>query len=132
VIFLDRTSLISLVVISSLILMLIMSVIRMIKFADSQYVIEPRFLLFVFESVVAPVVFYFGFPLIFVSCSQLINSTPFSICFSVVGVVIAVVFVTMLFCRLLFQKKQKDISRVDLKKLLFSSSFFFSLLFLSW
>ena len=116
-ILLDRASLISLVVISSLILMLIVAWIRMIKFVDSQSVIEPRYSLFVFESIVAPIAFYFGFPVLFVSCGQLIKSTPFSICFSVVGVVIAVVFVTMFFCRSLFQKKQKVISRFDLIKI---------------
>lgn len=116
-ILLDRASLISLVVISFLILMLIVAWIRMIKLVDSQSVIEPRFSLFVFESVVAPVAFYFGFPFLFVSCSQLIKSTSFSICLSVVGVVIAVVFVTMLFCRTLFLKKQKVTSRFDFIKI---------------
>jgi hypothetical protein len=132
VIFLDRSSLISLVVILSLILMLIVAWIRMSKFVDSQSVIEPRYSLFVFESIVAPIAFYFGFPFLFVSCGQLIKSTPFSICFSVAGVVIAVVFVTMFFCRSLFQKKQKVISRFDLIKIVTFEFVLFVFVFLSW
>ena len=93
-----------------LIFVLIISWLRAIKFVDSQTVIRPQFSLFFFEAVVAPVVLYFGFPFFFASCNRVMRSIPFSIYFSIVGVIVTVAFVTMFFCRLLF-KKQKSISK---------------------
>lgn len=94
---LESANLIFLFAILFLIFMLIIAWLRVIKFLDSQAVIRPKFSLYFFEAAVAPVVLYFGFPFFFASCNRVIRSIPFSIYFSIVGVIVTVAFVTMFF-----------------------------------